>query len=215
MSGSSYCPRSAVYVQGTAPFSRIQATATEVSSPPEKAMPTRSPTGSLLRTLDTRLRYCPLPGRKIRAQVSIPGPADRRMGEGFDHGAGVQTPAVAAMIPQVAPADQLMRVNGLFSTIQSTMALGQEVWMVTVLELAFSIGMVLGGILVSTVLAKRSRMGMIVVSTFAFGGITVALGLSTNLWVFYAFMFLFGLFVPPFSTPFMTLFQETVEPEKQ
>jgi DHA3 family macrolide efflux protein-like MFS transporter len=44
---------------------------------------------------------------------------------------------------------------------------------------------------------------------------TVALGLSTNLWVFYAFMFLFGLFVPLFSTPFMTLFQETVDPEKQ
>jgi DHA3 family macrolide efflux protein-like MFS transporter len=227
-------------------------------------------------------------------------------------GAGVQTPAVTAMIPQIAPAEQLMRVNGIFGTIQSAMALlapaaagvvfgiwgivpvffidvgtaaigigllalvavptlaavaektssyrddlvegmhyiahhpivrwllivfaiifllsvapsfitplmvartfGAEVWMVTVLELAFSIGMVLGGIIVSTVLAKRSRMGMIVVSTFAFGGITVALGLSANLWVFYAFMFLFGLFVPPFSTPFMTLFQETVEPEKQ
>src|ERR1700712_3438113 len=36
-----------------APFSRIQATATEVSRPPEKAMPTRSPTGRLVRTLDT------------------------------------------------------------------------------------------------------------------------------------------------------------------
>lgn len=45
MSGSSYWPMSAVYVQGTAPLSRIQATATEVSSPPEKAMPTRSPVG--------------------------------------------------------------------------------------------------------------------------------------------------------------------------
>src|SRR3954451_22959956 len=54
MSGSSYWPMSAVYVHGTAPFSRIQATATEVSRPPEKAMPTRSPTGSELRTLDTR-----------------------------------------------------------------------------------------------------------------------------------------------------------------
>ncbi len=42
-----------VYVQGTAPFSRIQATAQEVSRPPENAMPTRSPTGRLLRTLDT------------------------------------------------------------------------------------------------------------------------------------------------------------------
>src|SRR3954447_16461923 len=53
ISGSSYWPMSAVYVHGTAPLSRIHATATEVSSPPEKAMPTRSPTGREVRTLDT------------------------------------------------------------------------------------------------------------------------------------------------------------------
>src|SRR5690606_30587812 len=45
---------SAVYVQGMAPLSRIQATAVEVSRPPENAMPTFSPTGSWVRTLDTR-----------------------------------------------------------------------------------------------------------------------------------------------------------------
>lgn len=37
--------------------------------------------------------------------------------------AGIQTPAVSAMIPQIAPADQLMRVNGMFQTIQSGMML--------------------------------------------------------------------------------------------
>src|SRR5690554_2470686 len=52
MSGSSYWPRSAVYAQGTAPLARIQATATEVSRPPENAIPTRSPTGRLDSTLD-------------------------------------------------------------------------------------------------------------------------------------------------------------------
>lgn len=224
-------------------------------------------------------------------------------------GAGVQTPAVQAMIPQIAPADQLMRVNGVFQTIQSAMALlapaaagavfgifgivpvffidvvtaaigilllafvavptlvsiaektttyradlvegmryignhrvvrwllvvfaiiflltvapsfitplmvartfGTEVWMVTVLEVAFSVGMILGGILVSTVLAKLSRMGLIVFASFGFAVFTIALGLSPNLWVFYGFMFAFGLLVPLFSAPFMTLVQETVEP---
>src|SRR3954471_4583846 len=53
MSGSSYCPRSAVYVHGTAPLSRIHATATDVSRPPENAIPTRSPTGKEVSTLDT------------------------------------------------------------------------------------------------------------------------------------------------------------------
>src|SRR5579884_2832216 len=49
MSGSSYCPRSAVNAYGTAPCSRIHAIAQHVSRPPEKAMPTRSPTGSEAR----------------------------------------------------------------------------------------------------------------------------------------------------------------------
>ena len=224
-------------------------------------------------------------------------------------GAGVQTPAVQAMIPQIAPPDQLMRVNGVFQTIQSGMALlapaaagavfgifgivpvffidvvtagigilllafvavptlasiaektssyredlvegmryivehrvvrwllvvfaiiflltvapsfitplmvartyGTEVWMVTVLEVAFSVGMILGGILVSTVLARLSRMGLILFASFGFAVFTIALGLSPNLWVFYGFMFAFGLLVPLFSAPFMTLVQETVEP---
>jgi DHA3 family macrolide efflux protein-like MFS transporter len=34
-------------------------------------------------------------------------------------------------------------------------------------------------------------------------------------WVFFGFMFLVGLAVPFFSTPSMTLLQETVEPERQ
>ncbi|GAA2239731.1 MFS transporter [Rarobacter faecitabidus] len=42
-------------------------------------------------------------------------------------GAGIQTPAVSAMIPQIAPADQLLRVNGLFSSIQSLASVGAPV----------------------------------------------------------------------------------------
>lgn len=227
-------------------------------------------------------------------------------------GAGVQAPAVAAVIPQIVPEDQLLRVNGIFQTIQSAMMLlapaaagavfgvfgivpvffidvvtavigigllafvavptlasisekttsyrtdliegaryiwghpivrwllvvfaiiflltvapmfitplmvarsfGAEVWMVTVLEIAFSVGMLFSGILVSTVLAKRSRIGLILFSTFGFAVVTVALGLSPNLWIFYGFMFAFGLLVPLFSAPFTTLIQETVEPDMQ
>ncbi|WP_460707301.1 MFS transporter [Myceligenerans halotolerans] len=37
--------------------------------------------------------------------------------------AGIQTPAVSAMIPQITPPDQLMRVNGMFQSVQSGMML--------------------------------------------------------------------------------------------
>ena len=226
-------------------------------------------------------------------------------------GAGFQTPAVSALLPQIVPEDQLMRANGIFGTIQSAMALlapaaagavfglfgivpvffidvvtaaigigilvfvtvptlasiaekttsyradlvegfryiwhhaivrwlllvfaiiflltvapsfvtplliareyGTDVLLVTLLELFFSVGMLGGGVLVSTLLAKRSRMGLLLVSTFGFGVFAIGLGLSPNLWVFYGFMFAIGLFVPLFSTPIMTLIQETVPADK-
>lgn len=226
-------------------------------------------------------------------------------------GAGFQTPAVQAMIPQIAPQDQLLRLNGMFGTIQSAMTLlapaaagaiysvaglvptffidvataiigvsllalvrvptlarvteggtsyradlvegfhyirsnavvrwlltvfaiiflltvapsfitplliartfGDDPWMLTVLEIAFGTGMMVGGVLVATVLAKQSRVALILGSTFGFAALTIALGLSPNLWIFYGFMFLVGLLVPLFSAPLMTLIQETVEPDK-
>ncbi|MGO3795729.1 MAG: MFS transporter [Pauljensenia sp.] len=225
-------------------------------------------------------------------------------------GAGFQTPAVAAVIPQLTPQAHLMRVNGINTTIQSAMALlapaaagavfaaggiiptffvdvvtavigiavlafiavptvrsataeassyltdlvqgvrytfgnrvvrwlmtvygiifvltvapsfltplmvtrtfGDEVWMLTALEIAFSVGMTLAGAAVSIWFTRRSRQHMILVACVCFGLLSIALGLSTNLWVFYAFMFLTGVAVPFFSTPSMTLLQEKVEPE--
>lgn len=226
-------------------------------------------------------------------------------------GAGFQTPAVSAMIPQITPPDQLLRVNGLFGTIQSAMALiapaaaaaifalwgivptffvdvataaigigllalvrvpsldrmstdehesyradlvdgirfiwangvvrwlllvfaiiflltvapsfltplliarsfGDEPWMLAALEIAFGLGMLAGGALIATVLAKRGRLGLILTSTFGFALLTIGMGLAPNLWAFYALMAAFGVLVPWFSAPFMTLIQETVTPD--
>ena len=91
----------------------------------------------------------------------------------------------------------------------------QDVVNLAVLEIAFSVGMVLGGMLVASLFAKRSRIGLIVVSSLVFGVLAVGLGLSPNVWLFFGFMFLLGLSVPFFSTSSMTLLQETVEPERQ
>ena len=227
-------------------------------------------------------------------------------------GAGIQMPAVAALLPQIVPTDKLMRVNGIHGTIQSAMMLvapaaaaavyanmsivavfyidvvtavigigllllvtvprlvrseavkvgyfddlvggvkyvvthtfvrwvlalyavvfvlivapsfltplmivrtfGDEVWKLTANELAFSIGMVLGGAAVAAWAGTWNRVRMILGSTLVFGGLSIGLGLSTNIWVFFTFMLLLGLSVPAFSTPSFTVLQETVEPEMQ
>ena len=229
-------------------------------------------------------------------------------------GAGIQTPAVGALLPQIVPTDKLMRVNGINATIQSAMMLvtpavaaglyawasieaiflvdvvtaavgigllllvpvprlvrtdqvagargyvtdlvdgvryvahtpfvrwvlviwgvvfvlivapsfltplmvvrsfGDEVWKLTVNELAFSVGMTLGGVAVAWWGGLRNRVHTVLLVTALFAVFNVGLGLSTSMWLFFGFMFLIGLGVPFFSTPTMTVLQERVEPERQ
>lgn len=92
---------------------------------------------------------------------------------------------------------------------------GSEVWMLTVLELAFGVGMMIGGAVMAVLGSKLNRVYTILGSSALFGILAVGLGFSTNLIVFYLLFFVVGLAVPPFSTSAMTLLQETVEPERQ
>ncbi len=233
-------------------------------------------------------------------------------------GAGIQMPAVGALLPQIVPADRLMRVNGINMSIQSAMTIlapavaaalfawlglqavlmvdvgtaaigiglvalipvativrsdraagylddmragfayvrhhavilrvllyfalvfflmappgylsplmvvrtfGEEVWKLTVNELAFGVGMMLGGALISAWGGWRDRMRMLLASSYAFGLLSIALGLSGSVlgWsgvfaLYLAFMLLLGGAVALFSTTAMTLFQEQVEPAMQ
>ena len=232
-------------------------------------------------------------------------------------GAGIQTPAVSALVPQIVPAQHLMRVNGILGSIQSAMALLapaaagvlyatasivaiffvdvvtavigigllarvavptivrvgarpgyftdlvegvryiathrlirwllllfgiiflltvapssltplmvvrsfggdffglDEVAKLSILEISFSVGMLLGGVVISIWGGTKNKVLMIIGSSVLFGLLSIAMGLSTNLWLFFGFMFLVGLAVPFFSTPAMTLLQVRVEPERQ
>jgi DHA3 family macrolide efflux protein-like MFS transporter len=228
-------------------------------------------------------------------------------------GAGIQMPAISALIPQIVPTDKLMRVNGINSSVQSSLLIigpvaaagiystvslaailfvdfvtaviglsllatiavptlsmaasndkpsyftdlkeglnyifshdlvrwvmviysivfllvvapsnlsplmlvrtfGSDVWLLTVLELSFGIGMVAGGALMAIFASKMDRLGMMVGTSILFGVLAVVMGFTTNLILFYSLFFLIGLAVPAFSTSSMTLLQETVEPERQ
>jgi MFS transporter, DHA3 family, macrolide efflux protein len=233
-------------------------------------------------------------------------------------GAGVQTPAVGALLPQIVPTDRLMRVNGINMSIQSSMTLlapavaaglfawlglqavllvdvataavgiglvalipvatlvradvasgyladlraglsyirhhavilrtllffaivfflmappgylsplmvvrtfGEEVWKLTVNELAFGLGMMIGGIVISAWGGWRDRMRMLRATAVAFGVLSVGLGLSGTIFgwsgsfaAYLTVMLVLGAAVAFFSTTAMTLFQEQVEPTMQ
>lgn len=228
-------------------------------------------------------------------------------------GAGVQSPAISALMPQIVPTEKLMRVNGINSSVQSSLTLlapiaaaavyanfslvgilfidvvtaiigvsllatvsvptlarvanlekpsyfadlkeginytfthdlvrwviaifgivfvlivapsnlsplmlvrnfGDEVWKLTVLEISFGVGMVVGGALMAVLANKLDRITTIISTSAGFGILALVMGFTTNLILFYSLFFLIGLIVPAFSTSVMTLLQETVEPERQ
>jgi DHA3 family macrolide efflux protein-like MFS transporter len=92
---------------------------------------------------------------------------------------------------------------------------GSEVWMLTVLEVSFGVGMALGGALMALLAPKLNRIWTIIGTSIIFGALAIAMGFTTNLILFFSLFFLIGLAVPAFSSSAMTLLQETVEPERQ
>jgi DHA3 family macrolide efflux protein-like MFS transporter len=97
--------------------------------------------------------------------------------------------------------------------LQVTRNFGTEVWRLTAIEIAFSAGMMLGGIAVGFWSRFRNKMYSIALSCFMAGIGTVLLGLLGNFWCYLAAMFFIGLSIPLYSTPEMTLFQTKVAPE--
>lgn len=224
-------------------------------------------------------------------------------------GAGFRQPAIAALVPQLTPEDQRMRVNGLFQTAMSSIQLiapvaagailgamnvvtvlwidvatatlgivliltikvgkversgeskhffreladgfrytashrevrwvltmftatmvmaaapafltplmiartfGSDVWLLTANEVAFGLGMMFGGIAIATLARKIARQGVLLICAAAtLGVLTIGLGVSPNVWIFYGFMLLIGLTLPGMFAPSTTLLQTHTEP---
>ncbi|HOA86114.1 MAG: MFS transporter [Microbacteriaceae bacterium] len=91
----------------------------------------------------------------------------------------------------------------------------EDVLHLAVLEVAYSAGLVLGGIVIAMWGGLRNRLLLIVLAAFGFGTLSIGLGLSPSLLVFFACMAVLGVVSPFFGTSAMTLLQETVEPSRQ
>lgn len=91
---------------------------------------------------------------------------------------------------------------------------GEEVWMLTANEIAFSVGMLAGSGIIAAIAPRIRRLVLVVVAiAIVFGGINIGLGLSPNIWIFISFMLLCGLAIPIMQTPLTTLFQLKADPD--
>lgn len=222
-------------------------------------------------------------------------------------GAGIQTPAVSALLPQLVPEEHLMRVNGINNSAQTVFMLlapaigglllgttglslallvdvftalvaigimcflrvkkheitqtpksmfgdlvhglkyvkerkvikyllvfylffaffmapaafltplmiersfGPEVWRLTLNELIWSVGSLIGGLIIAKWGGWKNRITTMAVTTVIFGILFSLLGLSRIFWVYLAFMGLAGIFMPMAGTAMTVLVQEEVE----
>jgi DHA3 family macrolide efflux protein-like MFS transporter len=97
--------------------------------------------------------------------------------------------------------------------LQVTRSFGNEVWRLTAIEIVFSIGMTLGGVLIGAWGGFPNRVRTMALSGFAVGAATAGMGLLPWFAPYLAVMAVCGLAMPLFNTPAAVILQEKVEPE--
>jgi DHA3 family macrolide efflux protein-like MFS transporter len=112
----------------------------------------------------------------------------------------------AAMMIMVAPIAML-------SPLRVTRIFGADAWRLAAVDISFTAGMLLGGIVLMAWSGFRNRHSTITLGAFVFAGGTVAFGLIGHFGLFISLMVVVGVAMPIFSTPFTVLLHETVAPD--
>jgi DHA3 family macrolide efflux protein-like MFS transporter len=97
--------------------------------------------------------------------------------------------------------------------LQVARSFGEEVWRLTAIEIAFSSGMILGGLIMASWGGLKNRIHTMTLSCFIFGVCTFLLGLIPVFSLYLLVMLICGIFMPFFNTPATVLLQEKVEPD--
>ena len=99
----------------------------------------------------------------------------------------------------------------LLSPLLVARTYGSDVWRLTASEMAFSAGMVIGGLAVAAWSGFNKRYLTISLCSVGFGIFTVGLGIASYFWLFLVLVFLMGILLPYFNATTMVILQERVE----
>ncbi|GIO83302.1 hypothetical protein J25TS5_02340 [Paenibacillus faecis] len=105
----------------------------------------------------------------------------------------------------------LMAPAAFLTPLQVTRSFGDDVWRLTAIEIAFSIGMMAGGGLIASWGGFANKIRTIMLAGLVMGGCTLALGVVPVFWSYLVFMAIFGIAMPMFNTPSTVLLQEKVD----
>ncbi len=98
----------------------------------------------------------------------------------------------------------------MLTPLQVTRTFGGDVWRLTAIEIAFSVGMMAGGVLIAIWGGFKNKVHTMVLAWLLFGVATVLFGIIPNFWVYLGVMVFCGCTMPLYNTPSMTLLQTNV-----
>ncbi|NCA98922.1 MAG: MFS transporter [Clostridia bacterium] len=105
----------------------------------------------------------------------------------------------------------LVSPAAFLTPLQVARSFGEDVWRLTAIEVAFSSGMLLGGLMMSVWGGFKNRIHSMILSVYLIGINQILLGLVPWFWIYVAVMVVVGITLPVFNTPAMTLLQEKVD----
>ncbi|OUM98968.1 MAG: MFS transporter [Firmicutes bacterium ZCTH02-B6] len=95
--------------------------------------------------------------------------------------------------------------------LQVARTYGEEVWRLSTIEMGFSVGMVVGGVLMASWGGFRNRVHTLALANFVFGLAGIVLGVAPAFVLYVATMALAGFVIPLYTTAMTVLLQERVE----
>lgn len=105
----------------------------------------------------------------------------------------------------------LMAPAAFLTPLQVTRSFGDDVWRLTAVEIAWSIGMMIGGGIIASWGGFPNKIHTMTFASLLMGICTFALGIVPIFWVYLLFMAIFGIAMPIFNTPTTVLLQEKVD----
>jgi len=96
--------------------------------------------------------------------------------------------------------------------LQVTRSFSGDVWHLSAIEVAFSVGMLAGGLILASWGGFRNKVHSMLFSVGIMSVGTIALGMTRTFWFYVVIMGLMGAAIPMFNTPATVLIQQRVDP---
>lgn len=107
----------------------------------------------------------------------------------------------------------MMAPAAFLTQVQVVRNYGEGYWHLSAIEVAFSVGMVIGGIGITLLGGLKNKMHTVALAASLMGICTFALGIPMPFMLYLLCMGLFGVAMPILNTPVMTMLQEKVDPQ--